>query len=106
MGLRVEAPFQLRSNARLADAGFARNYHDLAVARGRAPSGAIEGRSPRRDRLAESAPILATQYLPSRHRRGDALDVDGTEVAVLEKSAEQPARACADHDRLRLGQGL
>jgi hypothetical protein len=47
MGLRVEAPFQLRSNARLADAGFARNYHDLAVARW--------ARAQRRDRRSISA---------------------------------------------------
>jgi hypothetical protein len=32
MWLELEAPFQLRGNARLADAGFAGNQHDLAVA--------------------------------------------------------------------------
>ena len=47
-----------------------------------------------------------TQHLPSRHRRGDALDLDGAEIAVLEEIADQPARARGDDDRVRLGQGL
>ena len=32
MGFRVEAPFQLRCDTRLADPGFAGDQHDLAVA--------------------------------------------------------------------------
>ena len=49
---------------------------------------------------------LGTQYLPGRHRPGDALDLDGAEIAVLEEIADQPARARGDDDRARLGQGL
>src|SRR5262249_6470355 len=43
-----------------------------------------------------------TQYLPGRYRRGDALDLDGTEVAVLEDIADQPTRAGSDDDSARL----
>ena len=44
--------------------------------------------------------------LSATHRRGDALDLDGAEVAALEEIADQPARARGDNDRPRLGQGL
>ena len=37
---------------------------------------------------------------------GDALHLDGAEIAVLEEIADQPTRACGDDDRVRLGQGL
>jgi hypothetical protein len=47
-----------------------------------------------------------TQHLPGRRRRADALDLDAAEIAVLEKIADQPARACGDDDSTRLGQGL
>ena len=47
-----------------------------------------------------------THHLPSRDRRGDALHLDGAEIAVLEEIANQPPRASGDDDRVRLGQGL
>ena len=47
-----------------------------------------------------------TQHLPSRHRLGDALDLDGAEIAVVEQIADQPPRARGDHDSVRLGQRL
>jgi len=45
-------------------------------------------------------------YLPRPHRGGDALDLDGAEIAILEEIADQPARARGDDHRIRLGQGL
>ncbi len=59
-----------------------------------------------RKRLEPALHRAGTQHLPSRHRRGDALHLDGAEIAVLEEIADQPARACGDDDRVRLGQGL
>ena len=44
--------------------------------------------------------------MPRRHRPGDALHLDGAEIAVFEEIADQPARARGDDDRVRLGQGL
>jgi len=41
--------------------------------------------------------------LPRRHRPGDALHLDGAEIAVFEEIADQPARARGDDDRVRLG---
>jgi hypothetical protein len=46
------------------------------------------------------------QYLPSGHRPGDALDLDGAEVAIFEEIADQSARTRGDDDRVGLGQGL
>jgi hypothetical protein len=46
------------------------------------------------------------QHLPSRHRPGDALHLDGAEIAALEQIADQPARARGNHDSVRLGQRL
>ena len=48
----------------------------------------------------------SAQHLPSRHRLGEALHLDGAEIAVLEEIADQPPRARGDDDRVRLGQGL
>jgi len=50
MELGLQALLQCRSNARLADAGLARDQHNLAFARLRAPSGATAVRSPPRGR--------------------------------------------------------
>ena len=46
------------------------------------------------------------QYLPHRYRPVDALDLDGTEIAVIEEIADQPSRRGGDHDGIRLGHGL
>ena len=48
--IAADAPVQLLSDARLADAGLARDQHNLAFARLRAPSGATAVRSPPRGR--------------------------------------------------------
>ena len=42
--------------------------------------------------------------MPSLHWRGDALDLNGAEVTVLEETAGKPMRAGADDDRVRFGQ--
>ena len=117
MRLGVEALRECRGKARLADAGFARDQHDLAVAHlgarpaaqqqvdlfvatdQRAQRGSAQGLEPARD-------DARTQHLPGRHRRGDSFHLDGAEIAVLEEIADQPARARGDDDRVRLGQGL
>ena len=117
MRLDVEALLQRRGDARLADAGFAGDQHDLAVAGlGARPAPqqqvdflvAADQRRQRRSvqRLEPARDGARTQHLPGRHRRGDALDLDGAEIAVLEEIADQPARARGDDDRVRLGQGL
>ena len=117
MRLAVKALRQCRGDARLADAGFAGDQHDLAVARlGARPAPqqqvdllvAADQRGQRRSAqgLEPARDDARTQHLPGRHRRGEALDLDGAEIAVLEEIADQPARAGGDDDRIRLGQGL
>ena len=117
MRLGVEALRQCRAQARLADAGLAGDQHHLAVAGlGALPAPqqkfdllvAADQPAQRRaaQRLEPALHRARTQHLPSRHRRGDALDLDGAEIAVLEEIADQPARARGDDDRVRLGQGL
>src|SRR5256885_760422 len=46
------------------------------------------------------------QHLPSRHRYSDAFDLDGSEIAVIEEIANQPARARGDDDRVWFGKSL
>ena len=117
MRLGLEALRQCRGDARLADAGFAGDQHDLAVSRlGARPAAQQQvdllvaanqpGQRRSAQRLEPARDGARTQYLPGRHRRGDALDLDGAEIAVLEEIADQPARARGDDDRVRLGQGL
>jgi hypothetical protein len=117
MRLGLKPVLQCRGDARLAEAGFATDQHDLAVARlGARPAPqqqvdllvAADHPGPRRSaqRLEPARNDTRTQYLPSRHRRGDPLALDGAEIAVFEEIAEQPARASRDDDRVRLGQGL
>ena len=97
--------------------GFAGDQHDLAVAGfGARPSAQQQfdllvaadqwGQCRSAQRLEPARDDARTQYLPSRHRCGDALDLDGAETADLEEIADQPARARGDDDRVRLGQGL
>ncbi len=110
----MEALLQFRGNARLAEAGLAGDQHDLAVAcLGARPTAqqqvdllvAADQRAQRRSAqcLEPARHHTRTQYLPGRHRPGDALDLDGAEIAVLEKIADQSARARGDDDRVRLG---
>ena len=117
MWLDVEVLVQCLSDARFAEAGFAGDEHNLAVARlcaRPAPRQQVDfliaanqwgqHRSPQCLEPARDA--TRPQHVPGRHRRGDALDFDGAEIAVFEKVADQPARAPGDDNSVRLGQGL
>jgi hypothetical protein len=117
MRLGLELLLQCRDDARLAEAGFARDQHDLAVARlGARPAAQqqvdflVTADQPGQRRSVQGLePALddtRTHHLPSRDRRDDSLHLDGAEVAVLGEIADQPPRACGDDDRVRLGQGL
>jgi hypothetical protein len=94
-----------------------RYQHDLAVASvGTRPAAqqqvdflvAADQRAQRRSpQCLESAGDEArTQHLPRRYRRGDALDLDGAEIAVLEEIADQSVRARGYDHRIRVGQAL
>jgi hypothetical protein len=113
----VEALLQCRGDPRLAEAGLARDQHDLAVAGLGARPAAQEqvdflvaadqpGQCRSAQCLEPARDDARTQHLPSRHRPGDALHLDGAKIADLEEIADQPARARGDDDRVRLGQGL
>jgi hypothetical protein len=115
--LGTKALLQCRGDAGLAEAGFARDQHNMAVARlGACPAPqqqvdllvAADQPAQRRSaqRLEPARDAARTQYLTGRNRRGDALHLDGAEIAVFEEIADQPARACGDYDSIRLGQGL
>ena len=115
--LGAEAPFQLCRDARFANAWFPQDQHDLTVARfsaGRTAQQqvdllvAADQRAQRRSTqcLEPARDRARSQYLPSGHRRGETLDLDCTEIPILEQSADQPARARGDHHSARLGQGL
>jgi hypothetical protein len=115
--LGVEALRQRRGDARLAEAGFARDQHNLAVAglgAGPAPQqqvdllvAADQSSHCRSAQCLEPARDGArTQHPPGRHRRGDALDLYAAEIAVFEEIAEQAAGARGDDDSIPLGQGL
>ena len=92
----MEALHQCRSDARLADAGFARDQHDLTVARlGARPAAqqqvdfiiAAHQRRQHRSvqRLEPALDTAWTQHLPGRHRYVDALDLYGAEIAAFEE---------------------
>ena len=109
MRLDAEALFQLRGDARLADSGFAGDQHNLAVAcLGARPTpqqqvdllvAADQGHQRRSVQSLEAAcDGTRTQYLPCRHRRGDALQFDGAEIAVLEQM-RRPAGVCSQRSR-------
>ena len=78
-----------------------RNSRSISSSR---PTSRAQRRSAQR--LEPARDGARTQHLPGRHRPGDALHLDGAEIAVLEEIADQPARARGDDDRVRLGQGL
>src|SRR5580704_2373119 len=117
MRLGMEAFLQRRGDARLAEAGFAGDEHDLAIpGLGARPAPhqqvdlliAIDQRGQRRtaQRLEPACDAAWAQYLPRRDRHGDALDLDDAEVAVVEEIADQPTCGSADDDSIRLRQGL
>src|SRR5918995_1402814 len=100
---------QAPGEARFADAGLAREEHDLAVA--------VLGPGPALEQDAELvlAPdqrgeMLAMQRLeaalgaalafdpPGREGLGEALEAERTEVGQLEQPADQAAGRLADHD--------
>ena len=89
--------------------GFAGDQHDLAVAGlGARPAAqqqvdllvAADQRGQRRSAqcLEPARDDARTQHLPGRHRPGDALELDGAEIAALEQVADQPPRGRGDHD--------
>ena len=57
-------------------------------------------------RLEAAGDGARAQHLPSRYRRGDALELDLAEIAVFEEIAGQSPGTRGDHDRIGLGQGL
>src|SRR5262249_47737221 len=117
MRLSLKALLQCRSEARFTQPGFARDQHNLAIAGlGAYPSPqqqvdffiAAYQRGQRRSAqcLDPACDGARAQHLPGRYRYGDALDLDSAEVAILEKIANQPARARGDDYGAGLGQGL
>jgi len=114
MRFGVEVLRQCRGDARFADAGFARDQHNLPVTRFGVRPAAQEqidllvaadqwSQSRSAQCLEPARDDTLAQYLPGRHRLGDPLHLDGAEIAVLEEIADQPARARRDDDRVRLG---
>ena len=100
MRLGAETLLQCRRDARLADAGFAGDQHNLAVAHPGAPPAAQQqvnllvtadqpGQRRSAQRLKPARNDARTQHLPCWHRGGDALDFDRAEIAVLEKIPDQ-----------------
>src|SRR6516165_6487339 len=117
MRLGAKALLQLHCDTRLADAGLARDQHDLAIARlGARPATQQQvdllvaanqrGQGRAAQRLEAAGNGARTHYLPRPHRFGDTLDRDGTEIATFEEIADQQARARGDDDRVWLGQAL
>ena len=108
---------QHRSQSRLADAGLADQHHHPALAGLGLPPAALQQRqffvaanerrqvAPMPRLEAALGPALA-QYSRGHHRRAQALELDGTEIRVLEQPAGQPPRARRDHHRAGLGQRL
>ena len=113
MRLGVEAFRQCRGDARLADAGFAGDQHDLAVARlGARPAAqqqidllvAADQRAQRRSaqRLEPAFDETLSQHLPTTHRLGAAVGFDRAEIAAVEQVADQTPGGGVDHYRVRL----
>ena len=103
MRLGAEALRQCRSDARLADAGFARDQHDLAVARlGARPAAqqqvdllvAADQRGQRRSaqRLEPARDDARTQYLPAG--TGPAMPFTSTAPRSRYSKSRRPAGAC------------
>src|SRR5262249_33519511 len=114
---RLEALGERREDARFADAGFARDQHDLAVASLDARPAAqqevdflVAANEPAQrcpaQRLEPARQDARTGPVPARQRPGDTLPVEGAEIAVFEEIAEKPARPRRDDDGVRLGERL
>src|SRR5215469_1472623 len=117
MRFDVKTLFQYGGNARFAEAGFARDQHDLALPRlGARPTARqqvdllIAANQPAQggptQRLEPAHYGARTQHLPGWHRLGDALHLDGAEIAIFEKISDQPARARSYEDRVWFCQSL
>ena len=113
MRLGVQAFLKCRGDARLADAGLARDQHDLAVARlGARPAAqqqvdllvAADQRGQRRSAqcLEPARHDTLTQHLPTAHRLGVAVRVDCAEIAAVEQIADQTPGGRVDRHRVRL----
>ncbi len=117
MRLVADPLAQRRENARLADAGLARDERDLAFALARvAPAvheqrhlmlAPDEGRHALRPRRLEAADVLRlAQNRPGENRRVEAFERLRAKRLQLERAAQQPPRRLRDHDAARLGQAL
>ena len=113
----MKALRQCCDDARLAEARLAGDQNDLAVTglgTGQAAQQQVDlfvaadqpGLRRSTQRLEPARNDARAQYPPSPHWPGDALDLDGAEIAVVEEIANQPARARGNDDRVRFGQGL
>ena len=102
---------------RFADAGFADQHHHPALAGLGLLPAALQQRQflVAADERGQVSPVQrleaalggALAHHPrGRHRRAQALELDGAQIRVLEQTAGQPPRARRDHHRARLGQGL
>ena len=117
MGLVIKAFFHGRGDPGLAEAGFARNQHDLAISPlGACPTAQQQvdllvasnqpGQCRPAQRLEPARDGAWAQHLPGRHRRREALQRDRAEIAVFEEIADQPPRAGGDDDRVGFGKCL
>src|SRR6516225_12435561 len=113
MRLGVQAFFKCRGNARLADAGLARDQYDLAVARlGALPPAqqqvdlfvaANQRRQFRSAQCLEAARHnTLAQYLPAAYRLGVAARVECAEIAAIEQVADQTPGGRLDRHGVRL----
>ena len=102
--------------AGLADAGLARDQHDLPlVAFGLPPAPAEqfdvllagdERRCPRTQGLEPAQHAAAAQHLSDPLPPGKTLDLDGAEGTLFEEVADEPVCARIDQDRVRLSEAL
>ena len=117
MRLILEPPAQRPNEARLADAGLARQQHHLAVALlGSLP--VLEQQADlmlATDKRRQACPVQRLEpalggafpdHAPRPHRNGKALQGLQAEFGELEQPANQLPGAGGDHHRARLGQGL
>src|SRR5262249_4541857 len=109
VALRANPLAQQRQNARLADAGFARQHRNLTFAPQRAPPAfdqqcdlvlaSDEGGKRLRARGVEPADDRLLAYdKPGLDRRPEALEQLRSERPQLEGSAQQPSRRLRHHD--------
>ncbi len=111
-------PLQHRlRKARFADTGFADQHHYPALAVPGLLPAALQERQffVAADERGQLAPVqcleaarggAAAHHARGHHRRAQALELDGTQIRVLEQAPGQPPRARRDHHGPRLGQRL